>query len=1180
MRLRSIEIGGYKSFGNRTELRFDSGMTAVVGPNGSGKSNIMDALRWVIGEGANRALRVKRLDDVIFTGSAERAPAGLAEVRLRLDNNDNWLGIEAAEVEVQRRIHRDGESEFRLNGRSVRLREIQELFQNSGLGAGGYALMGQGLVDEVLRLRPQERRRLIEEVADVRRHRRKMLESRRRRERAEQHLERARLLRDEIEPRLRSLERQARRARRRRELEGELNAALRAWYAAASAELTSQEQERGKTLDVAQQEQQRAETERAAAATALTTAEQTLDTARAAAAQAAGERRDAQTRLNDLRHTLELEQRRRDWLTTESANLEAELGIETPDGAPAPDLEHSQTTLDAAEARLREARSLRDHILREREQAAHRRAVAEALAQRLAAEQSELRSEAESLSAALDARQTELATLEAARSEAETTETAAAEALHAAREAEAAAAAQLAQIEAEERELRERRDALQREIDDLTARIAALAELVGDPADSAADDTPAPRLLARLRVRDGYETAIEAALGVAAEAELQPSADDALSRAADALQTDQHGWIGVAPDLVAPDLVAPDLVAPDLVAPAAARPKSTRSRTNRNGAAAAQTAVAHLTALDVTNAPAKLRNLAAALLQDVLIAETIDDARSLLTDARARAVVTRDGILLRADGVVAARGAQTANRARQRRRLAEWRDRRDELQRQLDAHPIPDEQQRQRAVQLHDHAAADTAEREQTHAAAIAALAQADNALNAARADHERLQADILRLETRLERIAAEAASAAAEPAPDNAAPTTELTAEPPNDADLAALERQRDEAAALFAAARARADQIERRAQAAARLEAVRAELETLRASLTDQDAALAEAEAAAERSAPDETQPQVERAEHERAQARQRVDAAQSARLTAERAAVEAAAALRETNGARQRLTASADEDGIDLAALPPPPAADTQLPLDPESERARVEQLRLAANALRERMHRLGPVQPDAAEEHEAELQRFNSITGQIADLEVTETRLRTAERELEALIDGSFRAAFDKVDEAFQRYFSLMFRGGRARLELTQNEPSPETESETQTDEDLTEDEDAETPPAGVDIVAQPPGKRVANLGQLSGGERALTAIALLFALLEIRPVPFCVLDEVDAALDEANVERFVQALKERAADMQFVVITHNRRTIEQADAIYGVTMASDGLSKVLSVRLDDLPHPPT
>ena len=1153
MRLRSIEIGGYKSFGNRTELRFDSGLTAVVGPNGSGKSNIMDALRWVIGEGANRALRVKRLDDVIFTGSAERAPAGLAEVRLRLDNADAWLGIEAAEVEVQRRVHRDGESEFRLNGRSVRLREIQELFQNSGLGAGGYALMGQGLVDEVLRLRPQERRRLIEEVADVRRHRRKMLESRRQRERAEQHLERARLLRDEIEPRLRSLERQARRARRRRELEGELNIALRAWYAAASAELAAQEQERRKALESAETEQQRAETERTAAAAALTAAEQAVDAARAAAARAASERRDAQARLNDLRHTIELEQRRRDWLATESSNLQAELGLATPDGDPAPDLESAQAALNAAEERLREARSLRDRVLRERDQAARRRAVAEALAQRLEAEQTELRGEAESLGAALDARQSELAALETARSAAEATVAAAAEALRAARETETRAATELAQIEQQERELREQRDALQREIDDLTARIAALGDLVGG-----ATDGGAPRLLAQLDVRAGYETAIEAALGVAAEAEVQPSATAALSRAADALQTDEHGWIGVAPDLVAA---------------AAARPQPPRSRANRNGAGTAPPAVARLTALDVINAPAQLRSVAAALLEDVLIAETIDDAQTLRTASRARAVVTRDGILLRADGVVATRGAQTANRARQRRRLAEWRERRDELQRELEQHPLPDEQRRERAVRLHDRAAADTTECEQAHAAAIAALSQADDALSTARADCERASADILRLETRLERIAADAMSASADTA-EPAAETPDPTAEPPDAADLAALERERDAAAALFAAARARADQIERRAQAAARLENVSAELETLRVSLGEREAALAEAEAA-ERSAPDETQPEVERAEHKRAQARERVDAAQAARLTAERDAVEAAAALRETNGARERLAASADEDGIDLAALPRPPAADSQLPLaDDDSESARVEQLRLAANALRERMHRLGPVQPDAAQEHEAEQQRFDSIAGQIADLEVTETRLRTAERDLEALIDGSFRAAFDKVDAAFRRYFSLMFRGGAARLALTHNEPPPETE----TDEELIEDENAETPPAGVDILAQPPGKRVANLGQLSGGERALTAIALLFALLEIRPVPFCILDEVDAALDEANVERFVQALKERAADMQFVVITHNRRTIEQADAIYGVTMSSDGLSKVLSVRLDDLPNP--
>ena len=322
MRLRSIDIGGYKSFGVRTELRFDGGMTAVVGPNGSGKSNIMDALRWVVGEGANRNLRVKRLDDVIFTGSSERAPAGLAEVRLRLDNSDGWLGLDAAEVEVQRRVHRDGESEFRLNGRAVRLREIQELFHNSGLGSGGYALMGQGLVDEVLRLRPQERRRLIEEVADVRRHRRKMLESRRQRERAEQHLDRARLLRDELAPRLRSLERQARRARRHEELQAELNTALGAWYGGSARALAAQLAERAEAATSAAAAQQQAGLELSAAGAAVTAAEQAVEAARADANAAAADRRAAEAKVNELRHGLELDQRRHDWLQSEADSLE------------------------------------------------------------------------------------------------------------------------------------------------------------------------------------------------------------------------------------------------------------------------------------------------------------------------------------------------------------------------------------------------------------------------------------------------------------------------------------------------------------------------------------------------------------------------------------------------------------------------------------------------------------------------------------------------------------------------------------------------------------------------------------------------------------------------------------------------------------------------------------------
>ena len=310
-----------------------------------------------------------------------------------------------------------------------------------------------------------------------------------------------------------------------------------------------------------------------------------------------------------------------------------------------------------------------------------------------------------------------------------------------------------------------------------------------------------------------------------------------------------------------------------------------------------------------------------------------------------------------------------------------------------------------------------------------------------------------------------------------------------------------------------------------------------------------------AADATALEAARARLRQAEDERAQARVRLEAAQTARVAAERAAVEAQAALRETEAARERLSADAADDHIDLSDLP---AAEGD-----------ISELRAAALELRERLHRLGPIQPEAADEHAAELERYDSLETQIVDLEATEKRLRAAERELETLIDSRFRAAFGKVDAAFQRYFRLMFRGGHAKLALTDEGP---TESD---DSDGDDDAEADAPPPGVDITAQPPGKRVANLSLLSGGERALTAIALLFALLEIRPVPFCVLDEVDAALDEANVERFVQALKERAADIQFVVITHNRRTIEEADAIYGVTMGTDGLSKILSVRLDDI-----
>ena len=588
-------------------------------------------------------------------------------------------------------------------------------------------------------------------------------------------------------------------------------------------------------------------------------------------------------------------------------------------------------------------------------------------------------------------------------------------------------------------------------------------------------------------------------------------------------------------------------MAADLVSRNGALTAGTGATANGNGARPA-TAVSVMTVADAVEAPANLRPLVSALLGEIRIAEGTAAARAMLAAAAPpRAVVTRDGILLRGDGVVATRSGQSASWARQLRRVAEWRERRDGLARALDQQPTPDADRLTQAQRVHEDSRAAVRRSAERQTVDDAALREASRALQTAEAERDRLRSDALRLQSRLRRLRADTVEAAV--VDQDAGEFTP----PPAGQDLSDLERDRDRAAAALSDARAAVERERRQAQATARLAAIREELTALSATLEARRVGVVEAAAnAADATALEAARARLRQAEDERTQARVRLEAAQTARVAAERAAVEAQAALRETEAARERLSTDAADDHIDLSDLP---AAEGD-----------IRELRAAALELRERLHRLGPIQPEAADEHAAELERYDSLETQIVDLEATEQRLRGAERELETLIDSRFRAAFGKVDAAFQRYFRLMFRGGHAQLRLTDDGP---TESEGD------DDAEADQPPPGVDITAQPPGKRIANLSLLSGGERALTAIALLFALLEIRPVPFCVLDEVDAALDEANVERFVQALKERSADIQFVVITHNRRTIEQADAIYGVTMGTDGLSKILSVRLDDI-----
>ena len=408
---------------------------------------------------------------------------------------------------------------------------------------------------------------------------------------------------------------------------------------------------------------------------------------------------------------------------------------------------------------------------------------------------------------------------------------------------------------------------------------------------------------------------------------------------------------------------------------------------------------------------------------------------------------------------------------------------------------------------------------------------------------------------------------------------------------DLAALERRRDECAAVLAEARADAAFAERARADRARLSSLRRELVEVESTIRAREPQLeAAASTADDTTARDSTRERLEALEQRRSEAACQLELAQESRLDAERHAVEADALLRETETARARLEAEAAAEGINLSTRhrlsqstlelngsapvgngvgrhnegPSRSPTGAMAIAVAETQTPSVPRLRERVQDLQQKLQRLGPVDPGAASEYDSEHERWRDIEAQIDDLEQTEQSLREAERDLEQQIERRFRDACRRVDEAFQRYFQLMFRGGRAALVLTEEASPPVEDAVPQTQVQ---------PRLGVDIRAQPPGKRVSTLGLLSGGERALTAIALLFALLEVRPAPFCVLDEVDAALDEANVERFVNALRERAKQTQFVVITHNRRTIEQADSIYGVTMGAAGVSRLLSVRVD-------
>ena len=1193
MYVKRLSLRGFKSFARDTAFEFGPGVTAIVGPNGSGKSNVADAVRWVLGEQGLRLLRARKQEDVIFSGGGDRPPMGMAEVVLTLDNADGWLPLDFAEVEIGRRAYRDGDTEYLLNGSRIRLRDLTDLLQKANVGQNSYAVMGQGMVDEVLSLSPRDRRSLIDEAADVKRFRQKIADARTRLAGTRENMSRVELIVAELEPRLRRLRRQADRAGEHRELSARLARLLRDLYASRWDAARTAIARAGAELDQRIAEDEAADARAASLREQIDALGEEIARRREAVARREGDRDGAETRIRALDHALDLDRERHamtaarlEELRAEIEGLEAERaalgdGDDDDDGDGDGRAAAAGDEIAAARAALAHARDAL--TLAQREDAAvHRRA--EELRGQLAALDDRIEDagrvpdeeDAGPGPEAVEARRqrllVELVGYARRFAELRGRETAADASLTEARDSAAGARERLARVQAE---LREREAAGQehvRALDGLRGRLEALRR-VRDENEGVALGTRNVLIMGQVLIENvrpgslGEAPELEGVAGLLSRHIRVPAGIEAAVNAAL-----EHCLHAVVVEREEQAFRAIALLRERAAGRARFLPLDALRRVHPLNLQKERGVVG--VASRLVRCDNRFRELVDALLGRVIVVEDLQAARRMLARGLG-AVVTVDGTFLDPSGVVTGGLASAADNpftfARQRE-MDEIPDRIAELEALVAEHEGQVAGARE-AVERLLRAAADG---DRAHAESRAELDAIRRERDRERDRLHRLRRDLAAIHQRRIRLNGPADAPDADERRERLDRLTARRAEVgaeldglAGDLDAAPVRVEQAVTEVSGASARLAAAEGEARAAAHAR-ELRRRSLERLDARLAQRRARLAEieGEAAAFAASVEGKARELEelRAEHARASEDSAPDRDELHRLETHERSVQAAfgeaqAALLESRRRRLDLEAELGRARDRLESLrgemaregvePPAPSAAGE----PEPPAVDAAALESDIAAVRLSIRKLGPINEEALEDFRESEERHEFLTGQLRDLTDAEARLQGAIAELNEEIRTRFNTAFTSVNAAFGAYFTAFFGGGRARLELL--DPGDVIES-------------------GIEIEAQPPGKRLSSLSLLSGGERSLTAVALLFALLSVNPAPFCVLDEVDAALDEANVGRFVAELGRLAGRTQFLIVTHNRRTIEATDAIYGVSMGPGGVSATLSLRLSDLP----
>ncbi len=1184
MKLKKIKSFGFKTFAEPTTLDFSGGITAIVGPNGSGKSNMVDAFRWVLGETSSKSLRSGKLEDVIFAGNEKRKPLGLAEVSMTFDNSDGKMATEYSEVEITRRAYRAGESEYFINRNQVRLRDIVELLMGTGLGPGSYSIVSQGQIDSILTSKPTERRALFEETAGINKFLARKHESMRRLEQTEQNAIRVNDLIAELERRIPELETQVRRAKRYRKVSARVRdleilsymrasrsrrvereqlrlelerqdevraaaAAKAAQYGANLAELRTRAYQQELALDEirAQAQTRRAELARVEADYAAALARR--EALEAQSTQTSEDVARVQAERESLAATIaDLEERLAPLASEVEGARERELGAQQS-------LSQTRAQLDAIFTRLREVEATAAEFAAKK---AERRVQGENLraeAERLEGEAHAARELVAQLEMTMGGatqryteREAQLAALDgqalAARGAVEDAEVAVTQAQSDLASALAAHREQTGEVKAAESRLHtieELENSLEGHVPGTRAVIEAMqrGELRGIEG-----------IVSNLITTDErYARALDVAFGARLSNIITRTSEDA-ERAIDYLNRSEQGRATFLPlDTLAhrdAKQMTPDLERTPGV-------------------------IGYAHAL-VRTSP-QYEGVVRFLVGNVLIVDTLQTGIHLV---RGRGF--RDTVVTLSGEQIAGGGAITGGRFRREKSILSRRVQAQTLRETLAEMRAKLESLERAAHDASARAEAATAARESARDAlgrVELQIAELRTEMVGLASDLERMNHDVHAAQTRLEELL-ERGRGARERERSYEAPEIEAVQSDEERQRLEAeLARARAEIAqaeqAQTEASRHAAELRERVAAITAERDAAKGRLGMLDANSerarTARETMLAEIGALMEqtrtahahveglREGVRDLDARLEVARREREASADQLLKLEGDLRTAENEEREAMAGGERH---RTRLAEIEAELGMLVSQFAQNPATDEECTDVEERYKDEGDAVMEELPRLREELARLSAnVNLNAEAEREELGERETFLRTQLEDLAKARETLLESIKEIEAQSQAQFNETFEKVSTAFTEMYAKLFPGGSAKMWQT----NPENLSET-----------------GVEISVQPPGKKLMPLTTLSGGERAMTAAALIFALIQVKPSPFYLLDEVDAALDDANVDRFSSMVRDLATDAQMIIVTHNKKTMELADRMYGVTMKEPGVSTVIAATLTHSQEP--